>query len=178
MKKITRNLNIAWPLAILFSTVPMQGMESNILELTTESNRCLASTEVTKSYLWSTASLWGGLFLITTGGPVSGTFLCAYGAMKFFDTLRLQEKAEALKEVAAHDAQQQEKSKNERKQQAAEQRECCICQYGPDNGIRLMDIPCDEIHPDRICVGCYQGIMKKNALCPSCRRELQILQTI
>ena len=159
MKKRTLNSNVLWLFAILLSTISVHGMEPerdmmvNQSEIDRTSSSCLSDSdrailpnaysaptdqlEVAKSYLWSTASLWGGLLLITTGGPISGTLLCAYGAVRFFSTLEQQEREEQM-EVCI--------------QQAAKQGKCCIFLEDPNNSrCSMMDIPCTNIQPDRIC---------------------------
>ena len=165
MKKRTLNFNVLWLLIILLSTISVHGMEPerdmmvNQSEIDRTSSSCLSDSdrailpnaysaptdqlEVAKSYLWSTASLWGGLLLITTGGPISGTLLCAYGAVRFFSTLEQQEREEQMEVCIQQAAIEQD---------AAEQRECCVCYENPSNlRCSTMDIPCINIHPDRIC---------------------------
>lgn len=84
MKKTIRNLNIAWLLAILFSTVSVQGMELEHGDQLRDIQPKLQgkiSVEPTEMQLWGLASL-SGITLLTTESivaPMSVFLLGAYG---------------------------------------------------------------------------------------------------
>ena len=156
MKTITWNLNVAWLFAILLSTVSVQGMEHY---REPEHDVIINQSEIDKALLLplalSIAGNCGGVLFCGAGIPVLGWPMILYG---IYQIATLPDQAASI--VAL--------------KQAAKQSKCCICYEGPDDGIRIiMDIPCINIHPDHICVECYQGILQKNAKCPQCRGVLR-----
>jgi hypothetical protein len=46
---------------------------------------------------------------------------------------------------------------------------CIVCLGVSDN---MIGIPCPNVHPDRICVGCYDSLLKFSNNCPLCRTAL------
>ena len=138
------------------------------------------SYESNKAALLSIAASCGSTCALAAGVPVLAAPIFLYGFYQAAQSLRLAN--EALMQAA----EQNEccvcyegpddgiRIINEALKQAAKQSKCCICYEGPDDGIRIiMDIPCINIHPDHICVECYQGILQKNAKCPQCRGVLR-----
>jgi len=81
MKKLTHTFNTTLMLAILFSTVSIQGMEWSVLELPTESNFCLASKDnraSLSSVMLSLAGSWGGILACEVGIPILGVPMMLY----------------------------------------------------------------------------------------------------
>jgi len=83
---------------------------------------------------------------------------------------------ELFEKYGGKTAQQLKQDEQKRKQELRgaqsennEHSSCIVCLGVSDN---MIGIPCPEVHPDRICVGCYDSLLKFSNNCPLCRTAL------
>src|SRR4030095_5549859 len=73
--------------------------------------------------------------------------------------------AEQLKQDEQNRKQELRNAKSEKNENS----DCIIC-FGKSDA--MMHIPCQNVHPERICVGCYDSLLKFSNNCPLCRTAL------
>jgi len=67
------------------------------------------------------------------------------------------------------DEQKRKQELRNAKSEKNENSDCIIC-FGISNN--MMHIPCPNVHSERLCVGCYDSLLKFSNNCPLCRTAL------